>query len=318
MNAPQRYDKLVKATAHAIGFAFAFTLICWGTLAYQLACTNVKGADTAKRTDYSKTSDYAATQASSTVRADRQATTRSTGGESREAEWRADVQIDRAGVRVSAVDHNSATTKPNTVAVVRDYSLDTEKVSTIVDSRATTQSSDDTRTGPTFSGPFEGMMSVDGLTVKSVESTFKRRWPIFVGLLIAGLWLEFAPLYLGGNKLAGVGFLAGAAASLILSDAWLIVICAAAVLFAAWPLIRNSRALGRIVEVADDWKTGMSPAERDAFNASLANATAGASAVVDKIRAERKHSGATVKAADYVDPPTVVVTTAGAGAAGAV
>ncbi|MGC4033673.1 MAG: hypothetical protein QM754_18465 [Tepidisphaeraceae bacterium] len=148
-------------------------------------------------------------------------------------------------------------------------------------------------------------MSVDGLVVKSVESTFKRRWPIFVCLLVAGLYFEFAPLGLGGNKLAGVGYLAGAAASLILSDTWLIVICIAAVAVSAWPLIRNSRLLGRFTEVADDWKKGMSQAERDAFNGSLAKAAAGSGAVVDKIRAERKHSRSTVQAVDYVDPPAV-------------
>lgn len=290
----------------------AVTLVVTAACVYGLAngggCANVKGADTSKRTDYSKTAVVASTQAS----ADRQASTHTSGGEFHQAENAADITVTPAEVRVKVTDRADTTKQPTVIAVERDRTAQTIKT----DARATTQSSDDIRTGPTFSGPFEGMMSVDGLTVKSVESTFKRRWPIFVGLLIAGLWLEFAPLYLGGNKLAGVGFLAGSAASLVLSDAWLIVICAAAVLFAAWPLIRNSRVLGRLTEVVDDWKQGMPPAERDAFNASLANATAGASAVVDKIRAERKHGGATIKAADYVDP-VVVVTTAEAGAAGA-
>ncbi|MGC4033672.1 MAG: hypothetical protein QM754_18460 [Tepidisphaeraceae bacterium] len=139
---PQRIDKLVLSAARALGVAFALTVLCWGAVGYQIACTNVKGADTAKRSDYSNSVAVASTQAS----ADHQAATHTSGGETRQAENAADITVTPAEVRVKVLDRADSTKQPTVINVERDRTAQTIKS----DTRATTQTSEDTRRPDVF------------------------------------------------------------------------------------------------------------------------------------------------------------------------
>jgi hypothetical protein len=285
------YERLAFAAVRMFAGVLAMMIV----IAVHLACANVKGRDTAEHADWHRSFDVATTQASDSLAVHRISATQESGGATAEADYTAEVTINRRAIQVKAVDHNSATTQPTIVNV--DAS-DSQQASTSVQgrvSRSAGSSSDETTTGPTATGLSAGKFSVDGLSYEASRSKLADRWVIVLILIGAGCWFTFMPPPIQ-SVLAGIGYFAAAAFSLVASNPLVYSVVGGAILVTLVPYLRNSGFLTRLTGQMKDWISDAPEHERQAFDSSIsiAGASKRGRKFLDRVAVEAVHSGKVV------------------------
>lgn len=289
------YYDLARVAVRAFFGALALVIVMTVTLCNGGGCTTVKGRDTAKHDEWQRSFAAATTQASDSATVHRVSTTQQSGGATAEADYTAEVTINRRVIQVKAVDHNAATTQPTIVNVNAENSQQASTLAQGSVSRSAGSSSVEKTVGPTVTNAPAGKFSVDGLSYEVSRSKLADRWVIVLILLGAGAWFTFMPPPIQ-SVMAGIGYFAAAFFSLVASNALFYAVIGGAILITLLPYLRNSGFLTRLTGQMKDWISDAADHEKQAFDSTfnIAGGSKRGRKFLDRVAVEAAHSGKVV------------------------